>query len=184
MRKHDERAEFVGWRRSKGCVVFSDGNALLAGIAVCCVGAVAVALFSQHIFDMPPCPWCVLQRAIFLTIAIVCMTALSWRNSVVRIAAYCLALLLSLSGIASALWEHYKAASSMSCSLTLAEKIISTLQLDSLAPGIFSPQASCAGSVVHLLGVPYEFLSLALFILIMGTLLRVVASPNDNSTSR
>jgi disulfide bond formation protein DsbB len=31
------------------------------------------ALVSQHVFDMQPCPWCVLQRLIFVAIALVCL---------------------------------------------------------------------------------------------------------------
>ena len=39
---------------------------LVAGVALAGVGA---ALVSQHVFDMQPCPWCVLQRLIFVVIA-------------------------------------------------------------------------------------------------------------------
>ena len=57
------------------------------------------------------------------------------------------------------------AAASESCNLTLAEKIISGLGLDGSLPEIFQPRASCADAAVKLLGVPYEFWSLALFVL-------------------
>ena len=39
-------------------------------------------------------------------------------------------MLLALSGIAAALWQHFVAAKSASCNLTLADKIISGLRLD------------------------------------------------------
>lgn len=146
-------------------------TSLLAGVALLCIAAVAAALISQHVFDMQPCPWCVLQRVIFLAIALACGLGLLWRSRTGRLISTALALLLTVSGIAAALWQHFQAAASASCNLTLADKIVSGwLQLDSLLPDVFSPRASCADAAVNLLGVPYDFWSLALFIVIDGVL--------------
>ena len=146
-------------------------NLLLAGVALICIAALAVALISQHVFDMQPCPWCVLQRAIYLAIALACGLGLLWRSRTGRLVATALALVLAVSGIAAALWQHFQAAASASCNLTLADKIVSRwLQLDSLLPDVFSPRASCADAAVNLLGVSYDFWSLALFIMIDGLL--------------
>jgi disulfide bond formation protein DsbB len=38
------------------------------------------------------------------------------------------------------------------------------MQLDALAPEVFAPRASCADAAVDLLGLPYEFWSLGLFV--------------------
>jgi disulfide bond formation protein DsbB len=43
---------------------------------------------------------------------------------------------------------------------------MSTLQLDSLLPEVFAATASCADAKVNLLGLPYEFWSLGLFIVL------------------
>ena len=150
-------------------------TALLAGTALVCIGAVAAALVSQHVFDMQPCPWCVLQRVLFLAIALACGLGLLWRSRVGRLVSTALALLLAAAGIAAALWQHFQAAASASCNLTLADKIVSGfLQLDSLLPDVFSPRASCADAAVNLLGVPYDFWSLALFVLLDGVLTLVL----------
>ncbi len=144
---------------------------LLAGSALACIGAVAAALVSQHVFDMQPCPWCVLQRVIFLAIALACGVGLLWHNRIGRLVSIAPALLLAVSGIAAAWWQHFQAAASASCNLTLADKIVSgMLQLDSLLPDVFSPRASCADAAVNLLGIPYDFWSLALFVAIDGAL--------------
>ena len=146
-------------------------SVLLAGTALACIGAVAAALVSQHVFDMQPCPWCVLQRVIFLAIALACGLGLLWRSRVGRLVSIALALLLAVSGIAAALWQHFQAVGSASCNLTLADKIVSgLLQLDSLLPDVFSPRASCADAAVNLLGIPYDFWSLALFVAIDAAL--------------
>ena len=138
----------------------------LGFIAILSVAAVAVALVSQHGFGMEPCPWCVLQRTIFLAIAIVAGIGALARGAGARAAAAALALLLALAGIASALWQHFYAAASASCNLTLADKILNAMQLPSLLPDVFSPRATCADAAVDMLGIPYDFWSLALFILV------------------
>ena len=133
-------------------------------IALVSLAAVAAALVSQHVFDMQPCPWCVLQRVIFVAIAIACVIGLVIRNGLGRGLSALLVLSLSLGGAAAALWQHFVAAATASCNLTLADRIVSGLQLDSLAPEVFQARASCADAAVKVLGVPYEFFSLALFV--------------------
>jgi len=137
----------------------------LVVVAIVCLAAVGAALISQHYFDMQPCPWCVLQRVIFVAIAIACLIGAAIPARPGRIGAALLVELLALCGIAAALWQHFKAAASASCNLTLADKIITALQLDSLLPDVFAPRASCADAAVSLFGVPYDFWSLALFVL-------------------
>ncbi|HWH84605.1 MAG TPA: disulfide bond formation protein B [Burkholderiaceae bacterium] len=140
---------------------------VFAAVAAVCVAAVGAALVSQYKFDMQPCPWCVLQRVIFLAVAAVCVIGLIWRSASGRVAAGALALLLALGGLAAALWQHFQAAASASCNLTLADRIVSGwLGLDALWPDVFSARASCAEAQVSLLGVPYDFWSAALFVLV------------------
>ncbi len=148
---------------------------LLGFTAVMCVTAVGAALVSQYMFDMQPCPWCVLQRVIFLTIAIVCVIGLLWRGALGRLVTGSLALVLALCGVAAALWQHFQAAASESCNLTLADKIVSgVLHLDSAWPDVFSARASCSEAAVNLLGVPYDFWGLALFVISAVTAAMVI----------
>jgi protein dithiol:quinone oxidoreductase len=56
------------------------------------------------------------------------------------------------------------AASSTSCKLTVADRIIGGLGLDGWWPEVFGVWASCADAKVNLLGLPYEFFSGALFV--------------------
>lgn len=134
---------------------------LLAGIAVLSLAAVGAALVSQHVYGMEPCPWCVLQRVIFIAIALVCLVGF-----VATRAAGALVLLLAVCGTAAALWQHFQAAASSSCAMTVADKIVMAMKLDSLWPEVFLARASCADAAVSLLGVPYDFWSLALFVLL------------------
>lgn len=151
------------------------GRWMLAAVALLCVAAVGAALVSQYRFDMQPCPWCVLQRVIYLAIALACGIGLLWRNATGRRVAAGLGLLLALAGVAAALWQHFQAAASASCKQTLADKIVSGwLQLDSLWPDVFSARASCADAAVSLLGISYDLWSLALFAAVGLALLAVL----------
>lgn len=145
---------------------------LLVGVAVTGVAAVGAALVTQHVFGMEPCPWCVLQRVIFLAISLAALVALLLH----RVAGAVLGIALAASGVAAALWQHFVAAATNSCNMTLADKIVGGMKLDSLLPDVFSARASCADAAVKLLGVPYEFWSLALFVLIGAALVQVLRS--------
>jgi protein dithiol:quinone oxidoreductase len=138
----------------------------LAAIGLLSAGAVAAALVSQHVYDMQPCPWCVLQRAIFVVIALACIVGLLWRSAAGRVVSASLIFLLASSGLAAAAWQHFVAAKSASCNLTLADKIVSALKLDTLLPQVFSATASCADAAVNLFGVPYDFWALGLFLVL------------------
>jgi disulfide bond formation protein DsbB len=126
--------------------------------------AVGAALLSQHRFGMEPCPWCVLQRVIFLAIALAALPGLLLNPRPARLTSTALVLVLASCGAAAALWQHFVAAASASCNMTLADRIVGGLGLDALQPEVFEARASCADAAVNLFGVPYEFWSLALFL--------------------
>lgn len=137
----------------------------LLAIAAVCIAAVGAALVAQHGFDMQPCPWCILQRLIYLVIAVLCIGA-AFSAGAARRALGALAIVLALAGIASAVWQHVVAAKQFSCNLTLADTLITALRLESLAPPLFQVTATCADAAVSLFGVPFEYWSLALFALV------------------
>ncbi|MDO9073126.1 MAG: disulfide bond formation protein B [Rubrivivax sp.] len=137
---------------------------LCAAAVVVPLAGVATALFTQHGLDMQPCPWCVLQRVIFVAIAVAALPGLLAGGNVARWLSGPLVGVLALCGVATALWQHFVASSSTSCALTLADRINRGLGLDELLPQVFASYASCAEAKVTLLGVPYEFYSLALFV--------------------
>jgi len=138
----------------------------LLAIAVLCFGAVGVALLTQHVLDMQPCPWCVLQRLIFVLIGGVALTGLVWQSRLGLRLLPLLLLALAGAGVAAALWQHFVAAASASCNLTLADRIVSGLQLDAILPPVFQATANCADAAIDLFGISYEFWSLALFVVV------------------
>ena len=65
-----------------------------------------------------------------------------------------------------------------SCDLSLAERIITALQLDRLLPQLFIAYASCADAAVSVLHIPFAVWSCAMFV-ILALLLRVDAARVD-----
>ena len=140
---------------------------LLMGLmALACGASVLAALYSQHELGMQPCPWCILQRMIFIVLAVVLGVGALLPITALRQGLAALAVLLAGSGVAAALWQHFVAAATNSCALTLADRIITATGLDLRWPDVFEVRATCAEAAVDLLGVPFEFWSLALFAIV------------------
>lgn len=141
----------------------SKGQRLLCGVAlVVPVAAVGTALFTQLRLDMQPCPWCTLQRLIFLCIAVAALPGLLTGRRFLSWVSGVLIFLLALCGMSAALWQHFVAAASQSCAATFADRVMRGSGLDELWPTVFSATANCSDRPT-LLGLPYEFYSLALF---------------------
>lgn len=136
-------------------------------IALACLASVGGALYAQHVHGMEPCPWCILQRIVYLLIAAVALLAAALPDGlggrVTTGLSALLVALLGLGGLAAALYQHLVAAKLPSCDMTLADRIVSGLGLDAWQPEVFEVRASCADAAVSLLGVPFELWSAALF---------------------
>lgn len=149
-------------------LAFTPRQSLLA-IAALALAGVAAALVGQYGFDMRPCPWCILQRLLFVLIALLCLAGALLPSRPAQRAIAGGSVLFSALGIAAALWQHLVAAKSTSCNLTFADKLVGALGVESLSPELFGITGSCADAKVDLLGVPFEFWSLALFV-VLGAL--------------
>lgn len=138
----------------------------LAGMAWVSFAAVGVALVAQHQFGVKPCPWCVLQRGIFLLIG--AFALLGWLvqgRRALRQGALLLVLLLSAAGLTAAVFQHEVASQTASCAMGMADKIVSTLGLEELWPDVFMITANCAEAAAYrFLFLPYEVWSGLLFL--------------------
>ena len=148
----------------------------LAGIAIASFAAVAFALIAQHGFGVKPCPWCVMQRGIFLIIG--ALAGVAWFvtfNNGQRKAVLGLVIALAVCGVAAAIFQHQVAANLDSCAMTLADRINTALDLEERVPYVFMVTASCAEAAAYrLLGLSYDIWSGLLFIGIAATSLRAM----------
>lgn len=151
---------------------------ILGAIAVGGPAAVAAAYYTQHVWNLQPCPWCVLQRLIFLALALAAALGLVWRSATGRRAASGLGIALAAGGVAAALWQHNVAAKdAASCDLSWPERFIGATGLDARYPDLFMPMTNCADAAAKLFGLPYEFWSLGLYALSALALMVVLARP-------
>ncbi|MBW8844720.1 MAG: disulfide bond formation protein B [Burkholderiales bacterium] len=138
----------------------------LAGMAMASFAAVGVALIAQHQFGVKPCPWCVLQRAIFLAVG--AFSLLGWLMQAkrsLRQAALVVVLLLCAAGLTAAVFQHEVASQTASCAMGLADKIVTALNLEELWPSVFMITANCSEAAAYrFVGLPYEIWSGLLFV--------------------
>jgi protein dithiol:quinone oxidoreductase len=138
----------------------------LAGMALASFGAVGIALIAQHQFGVKPCPWCVLQRAVFLLIG--ALSLVGWLVSAkraLRQGVLVLVLVLCAAGLTAAVFQHEVASQSATCAMGLADNIVTALGLEELWPSVFMITANCADAAKYrLVGLPYEVWSGLLFL--------------------
>ena len=151
-------------------------RALLAVAGLACAASVGLALLAQHQFNMQPCPWCILQRLIFVVLAGLCLLGAALPALLRRVVAT-LALPFAAGGMAAALWQHFVAAKTSSCAMTLADRIVMGTGLDMRFPEAFEVRATCADAAVSVFGVPFEFWALGLFAAVGLVLVLNVLNP-------
>ncbi|HRL21930.1 disulfide bond formation protein B [Alcaligenes sp. SDU_A2] len=136
---------------------------LISALAFMAVGA---ALLSQHVFGMPPCAWCVLQRLLYLILGVTSLCAGLLRHNGHKSASR-LAALLALASVAGgilAAWYQYTVAQHLfSCDQTFADRFMIQSGLESALPWLFGIYATCMDARVDLLGMEYALWSLGLF---------------------
>ncbi|MEO7150912.1 MAG: disulfide bond formation protein B [Burkholderiaceae bacterium] len=148
-----------------------------AAMALACSAAVGAALVAQHAFDMRPCPWCILQRLIFVAIGLLSLAGAIAQPRAAGRSVAAITLLLAFAAAAAGLYQHFVAARSSGCTLTLADRIVSGLRLDLALPDIFGVTASCADAAVAVFGIPFEFWSVALAAVLGVGSLRILTRP-------
>lgn len=148
---------------------------LLFACAFISFAAVGAALVSQHVFDMLPCAWCVLQRLIFIVLDVVCLIG-ALRPNLARSSAGAGAI-VAVIGIAAAWYQHTVASHLFSCDQTFADHFMVKSGLDGALPSLFGIMAGCMEARVGLFGVEYVFWSLGLFVALAMLLLRAALLP-------
>ncbi|WP_295994233.1 disulfide bond formation protein B [Rugamonas sp.] len=123
---------------------------LLLSVAAACIAAFGAALYLQHAMDMLPCPLCVIQRYLFLAIAVFCL-----------IGAYgmpktgaALALLAAIGGLGTAgrhLWVLGHPG--LSCGIDPMETILNRVPTATYLPFLFRADGMCEDALAPVLGL-------------------------------
>jgi disulfide bond formation protein DsbB len=139
---------------------------VLLAIAFLSLLLLGVALYLQHVKDMPPCPLCVMQRYAFAALAIICLVAATRAESGRRIGAG-LGFAAALTGAAIA--GHHvwlMAHPGTSCGIDPLETPLNNIPTARLLPFLFQADGLCTTEYPPILGLSipqWSFAWLALF---------------------
>jgi disulfide bond formation protein DsbB len=142
------------------------------------VCSLLAALISQHLFDMYPCAWCVLQRLILVVIgALALLGIIGFRLRWFRRLMLFMVVAASTTGAWAAWHQMTVAAKLFSCDQTLADRIMTSTGLEASVPWLFGIYATCMDASVSVLGMDYAAWALTLFVVLtLSALLALWAS--------
>lgn len=145
-------------------------------------GGVAAALVTQHGFGLEPCPWCVIQRLLYLLAGLFALGSMFVRQRAgIARSLLGLSALASIGALATALYQQLVAAKTGSCALTSADRFLMATGLDEALPSIFKATAACDEANAPMFGVPYALWSVALAILLLGLIANAWAGAGRRS---
>ncbi len=147
---------------------------LLLAVALASIALLGVGLYLQHVKDMQPCPWCVIQRYAFTAVALICLISAALPRSASKAGAG-LGLLAALSGIGAAGWHLWvKAHPAMSCGIDPMETSLNTIPTAKLLPFLFQANGFCTTEYDPIFGLSIPQWSLiwfAMFAIVLGYVL-------------
>jgi disulfide bond formation protein DsbB len=150
----------------------SSRNALLliAAVSLLLVGA---ALYLQHARDMLPCPLCVIQRYLFLGVAVFSLIG-AFANKIKAFAA--LALLCALGGLGTVAKHLYVLAHpGFSCGIDPMETMLNKIPTATLLPWLFRADGLCEAAQDTMLGLNVPQWSAVWFVILAASLVWVLA---------
>lgn len=139
--------------------------------AVFCFSALCFALFSQYVWQLLPCTFCIAQRIcyallLFIFTAGYLKTRSQGTHTLTHLSSASSAFAIAVFGLFLALYQFFVAKHSRECGISFAQHLINWTHLEQLWPWMFQVQALCADAPAQLLGIAYELYSGAGFVAI------------------
>ena len=146
---------------------------LFLAVGIIPLALIAYALYLQHVQDMQPCPLCVIQRYVFLAVALIGFIFAALPRGATRAGAG-LGALAALSGAGVAGWHLWvKAHPTISCGIDPLETSLNRIPTAELMPFLFKADGLCATEYAPILGLSIPQWSLIWFVILALILLRV-----------
>jgi disulfide bond formation protein DsbB len=144
-------------------------RSLLNAIAFACVALVAVALYLQHVNGLLPCPLCVIQRYLFLVIALCCAIGAFANKPKAGAALGLVGALGGLGVVGKHLWVL--AHPGLSCGIDPMETVLNKIPSATMLPWLFHADGLCEDARDTLLGLSIPQWSALWFVLLAGALI-------------
>ncbi len=146
-------------------------KSILLFITLVCVASLSAALYLQIVEEMAPCPWCVIQRYIFVAIALVCLVFAFLPDALRRLGTT-IAALLSLIVTAAAGWLLWvQAHPGVSCGIDPMETSLNTFLPAQWFPTLFQADGLCTTVYENIVGLSisqWSFVAFALLTIVLG----------------
>ena len=145
---------------------------LLLATAAVCVLLIAVALYLQHVQNMLPCPYCVIQRYLFLAVAIGCLIGAFARKPK---AGAGIGLVAAVGGLGVAGKHLYILAHpGFSCGIDPMETMLNKVPTATYLPWLFQADGLCENATDTVLGLSVPQWSAVWFAILTVTMLTVL----------
>ena len=142
---------------------------LIAAVSIALIGA---ALYLQHVKDMLPCPLCVIQRYLYLGIAIFALIG-AFSGKIKAFTG--LALLCALGGLGVVGKHLYVLAHpGFSCGIDPVETVLNKIPTATMLPWLFSANGLCEAAQEPVLGLNVPQWSAVWFVLLTLALIWVL----------
>ncbi|MGZ5199260.1 MAG: disulfide bond formation protein B [Telluria sp.] len=146
---------------------------VLLSIAALCFALVGAALYLQHVERMMPCPLCVIQRYLFLAIAVCCLLG-AWGGQPKMGAG--LGILGALGGIGVAGKHLYVLAHpGFSCGIDPMQTMLNKIPTATALPWLFHADGLCEEATDQLFGLSIPAWSAIWFAIITASLAWLLA---------
>lgn len=152
---------------------------VFAAIGFICLGLLAAAWYLQYGPEkQQPCPLCILQRYVYLSLAVVCLLAAAHGPQRMGTLVYAtIAVLLASVGVGVAVWQVTKGASMTSCLSDPIGEFVNGLPSANWWPEFLFANGGCADKYPPVLGVSVPLWSLICFatfgVLITATIVAI-----------
>lgn len=137
---------------------------VLIAVGLIALGLVGFALYLQHVEGQMPCPLCVIQRYMFILLALVCFISAALPRGVTKAGAS-LGVLAALGGAGVAGWHVWvKAHPTVSCGIDPLETALNRYPTAELLPFVFKADGLCSAEYPPILGLSNPQWSLIWFL--------------------
>ena len=143
-------------------------RSLLLAIGTTCLALVGAALYLQHVKDLLPCPLCVIQRYLFLAIALCCFVGALGDKPRLGAGLGLAGALGGLGVVGKHLWVL--AHPGFSCGIDPMETILNKIPTATALPWLFRADGLCEDARDTLLGLSIPQWSAIWFVLLTGAL--------------
>jgi disulfide bond formation protein DsbB len=144
-------------------------RSILRAIALVCLALVGAALYLQHAQNMLPCPLCVIQRYLFIAIALCCAVGAYGGKPRLGAGLGLIGALAGLGVVGKHLWVL--AHPGLSCGIDPMETALNKIPTATMLPWLFKADGLCEDARDTLFGLSIPQWSAVWFVLVTGVLI-------------